>query len=280
MNLQNSTCSPVLVAVAATTFLLAGGCRQEKAASAPAAQSQEMVNPGKPVAVPAAAADPARSGGFSGTVTETMDAGGYTYVQVDTGKELIWAAGPTAQVKVGSKVTIPEGAAMNDFHSKTLNRDFKVIYFVGAIGGGAPAEGGPTAAVKTPTALPPGHPPVTGAASAAGAVEPPVTGIAKAENGQTVAEVYAGKADLAGKPVTVRGKVVKVNSGIMGKNWLHLRDGSGEAGTNDLTVTTAATAKKGDVVVVTGTVAADKDFGAGYKYSVLIEDAKVTAEVP
>jgi hypothetical protein len=95
---------------------------------------------------------------------------------------------------------------------------------------------------------------------------------------RTVAEVYAQKAALKEKPVTVQAKVVKYNAGIMGKNWLHLRDGSGkaEAGDNDLTVTSQDVAKVGDVVVVKGVVRTDKDFGAGYAYPVIIEDAKIS----
>ena len=92
-----------------------------------------------------------------------------------------------------------------------------------------------------------------------------LSGIAKAEGGKTVAEVFAEKDALAGKPVTVRGKVVKVNAGIMGKNWLHVRDGSGAEGTNDLTVTTAAELPAlGATVVVIGPVTLNKDFGMGY----------------
>jgi hypothetical protein len=72
--------------------------------------------------------------------------------------------------------------------------------------------------------------------------------------------------------------VVKYNSGIMGKNWLHVQDGSGEAGTNDLTVTTMATAAVGDTVLVKGMAVTDKDFGYGYKYAFIIEDAQVTVE--
>jgi hypothetical protein len=106
-----------------------------------------------------------------------------------------------------------------------------------------------------------------------------VTGIAKAEGGKTIAEVYAEKDQLAGKTVTVRGKVVKANANIMGKNWLHIDDGSGTEKTNDLTVTTAGTTPAvGDTVVVTGTVALDKDFGMGYRYIVIIEDADVQIE--
>jgi len=129
-------------------------------------------------------------------------------------------------------------------------------------------------AATTPT-MPPGetHP------APAPAEEVDLTGIAKADGGKTVAEVFAEKEQLAGKPVTFRGKVVKTNADIMGKNWLHVRDGSGADGTNDLTVTTAgAIPNVGDTVVVTGPVVLNKDFGMGYVYDVLIEDAQVTVE--
>jgi len=103
-----------------------------------------------------------------------------------------------------------------------------------------------------------------------------LSGIAKADGGKTVAEVFAEKDALAGKPVIVRGKVVKINAGIMGKNWLHVRDGSGAEGTNDLTVTTAGELPElGATVVVTGPVTLNKDFGMGYTYDVIVEDAEV-----
>jgi hypothetical protein len=106
-----------------------------------------------------------------------------------------------------------------------------------------------------------------------------VSGITKAEGGMTVAEVFAGKEQLAGKPVTLRGKVVKSNSGIMGKNWIHVRDGSGAEGTNDLTVTTmTAQPNVGDTVLVTGPLVLNKDFGMGYQYDVIVEDADVKIE--
>jgi hypothetical protein len=118
--------------------------------------------------------------------------------------------------------------------------------------------------------MPAGHP------MAEPGAEVDLSGIAKADGGKTVAEVFAEKDSLAGKPVTVRGKVVKVNAGIMGKNWLHVRDGSGAEGTNDLTVTTAGELPAlGATVVVTGPVTVDKDFGAGYAYDVIVEDAEV-----
>jgi hypothetical protein len=108
-----------------------------------------------------------------------------------------------------------------------------------------------------------------------------LSGIAKAEGGKTVGELFSESTALTGKQVSVRGKVVKVNAQIMGKNWLHLRDGSGSDAdaTNDLTVTTAGELPKvGDTVLVTGQVTTNKDFGMGYQYPVLVEDAEVKVE--
>jgi hypothetical protein len=128
-----------------------------------------------------------------------------------------------------------------------------------------------------------GHPPTHGH-GLSGPKSPPanidVSGVEKPEGGRTIAEIYADKAELSGKEVTLRGKVVKYLPQIMGKNWLHVRDGSGDAdaGTHDLTVTTDAAVQVGDTVLITGKVQPDKDFGFGYRYDVLIEDAQVVVE--
>jgi hypothetical protein len=93
---------------------------------------------------------------------------------------------------------------------------------------------------------------------------------------QTVAALNQNKATLAGKTVSAQGKVVKVNNGIMGRNFLHLQDGTGDAANNDLTITSKQTAKVGDQVTISGVVALNKDFGSGYSYPLLIEDASIT----
>jgi hypothetical protein len=196
--------------------------------------------------------------------------------------------------------------AMPKYHSKTMNRDFDVVYFTGSI----KINGKPTTGATTdPSALPANHPPVGGtsgqmpalpaghpaiggasgdtqqlppghpAIGGAPAAKPvDLTGIKQAEGGKTVSEIVTGKADLAGKDVAVRGKVVKYNRGVMAKNWLHIRDGSGSEGTNDLTITTSTETKVGDTVVAKGKVSINRDFGAGYKYDVILEDAQVTVE--
>jgi len=221
-------------------------------------------------------------GGFAGKVAETMDAGGYTYVLVDTGTNKVWAAATRFQVKPGDLVAVPDSMPMTNFHSQSLNRDFPVIHFAD----GVTVNGVNPAAAK----LPPGHPAVGGEAGGnlpAGHPSVPdmsaspkmnFTGLKPAKDGKTVAQIYAASAKLAEKSVKVRGKVVKYNANILGKNWLHIQDGTGSAGSNDLLVTTTGAVKLGDTVLIQGKVALNRDFGAGYKYGLLIEDAKVLVE--
>ena len=221
---------------------------------------------------------PAQANTLNGKVVETMNAATYTYVLIDTGAKRVWAAAPQFAVKVGDMVSVADAMPMTNYQSKTLNRTFDVVYFSGNVtvnGAAAAVPVLPAGAATAGGELPKGHPAIPNAVAPAG---PNLTGIKRAENGQTVTEIITGKAKFAGKPIAVRGRVVKFNGGILGKNWLHVRDGSGAEGTNDLTVTTAATAKVGDLVLVTGKLASDRDFGSGYKYALIVEDAKVVVE--
>ncbi len=205
----------------------------------------------------------------TGKVVETMNAGAYTYVQVDDGSNKIWAAAPQFAVAVGDKVTVADGMPMQDFHSKTLGRTFDVVYFVPAIqvlGSQAPKD--QVAAAHRMM----GH----GAAAAAAAID--LSNIQKADGGRTVAELFANRAALVGKEVVVRGRVVKFTPAVMGKNWVHVQDGTGSTGSNDLTVSTSADAAVGNLVLVRGKLGADKDLGAGYHYDIIIEDATVAVE--
>ncbi len=208
----------------------------------------------------------------TGSVVETMNAGNYTYVRVDTGKEEIWAAATRFDVAVGDTVVVPLEMPMQDFYSESLDRTFPVVYFTSRI-----LREGET----DPSAMPAGHPPVTGETipahdSSAQAPEP----VEPAEGGVTVGQIWSETAKLADTSITVRGRVVKFNGGILGTNWIHLQDGTGSAidGTHDLTVTTLGTASVGDVITAKGTLVTDKDFGAGYTYAVLLENAELIAD--
>jgi hypothetical protein len=196
-----------------------------------------------------------------------MDAGRYTYVAVDDGTGEKWAAAPTFQVKVGEVVDVQQGMPMKSFHSKSLNRTFPEIVFAESVVNLTRNPEPVTDATST-------NKPVCGKAEVMAErmsmkkVDPP-------EGGMTIADVIQKRASLSGKTVTVRGKVVKYSAKILGKNWLHLQDGSGADGSADLAVTTDSVVKVGDIVTLTGSVTVDKDFGYGYRYEVLIEGATV-----
>ena len=152
-----------------------------------------------------------------------------------------------------------------------------VLSLAVAIAGCGKEQPVPAAAPEAPPAAMPAPPPHPIPAAPSDTVD--LSGIAKAEGGRTIAEVFAEKDQLAGETIVFRGKVVKSNAGIMGKNWLHIRDGSGAEGTNDLTVTTIEVLPNvGDTVLVSGVVELNKDFGMGYQYDIIIEDADVTVE--
>ena len=179
-------------------------------------------------------------------------------------------------MKVGDSAAIADAMPMKNYQSKTLNRTFDVVYFTGNISvNGAPAAPSTTAPIPAPStaALPPGQ------RTMPAKTAPDLTGIKRAENGQTVAEVITGKTKFAGRPIAIRARVVKYNAQILGKNWLHIRDGSGAPGTNDLTVTTAGELPAlGATVIVIGPVTLNKDFGMGYAYDVIVEDAEIKVE--
>jgi hypothetical protein len=232
----------------------------EKSSTAPAA---------KQPSVKAEKEDP--NAGPSGKVVETMDAGGYTYVRLEKNEKKAWVAVPQMKVVVGSKMTFQPGQEMQNFPSKSLNRTFDSIIFSGgpAVSGTAPA-GHPAASAP---------PQGTTGSKAQTAAQDMAVKVEKATgpSAYTVAEVYAKRPELDKKTVTVKGKVVKVSTGIMGKNWIHIQDGSGDQqqGTHNLVVTTLDMSAVGDIITITGTFAKDKDFGAGYLYKAIVEDAKV-----
>lgn len=192
---------------------------------------------------------------FTGEVLEVQQVESYTYLRLKTRDGETWAAVSRAPVSKGATVTIEKAMVVNDFESKALKKTFQTIVF-GNLAGANP-HGGLTNAVNT--------------------VEGTDAKVAKASgpNAKTVAEIITQAAGLKDKTVLVRGKVVKYNAGIMGKNWIHLRDGSGSAAanTNDVLITSMNEVKVGDVVTAKGIVRTDKDFGSGYVYKVIVEEA-------
>jgi hypothetical protein len=180
----------------------------------------------------------------------------------------VWIAAREFSTSLGERLTVSLEMPMENFESKTLHRTFPVVYFVSQVTRDGQPVGGSGAGAGMP-ALMTSHAP----SAVPGSVEP----VTPAPGGMAIADVWAKRSELAGRSVTVRGKVVKLNENILGRNWIHLQDGSGSATdrTNDLTITTGDTVKLGDVITITGVLAVDKDFGAGYAYSAIVENANV-----
>jgi len=226
-------------------FLVAtiGGC-QPKAPEAPATPQAQQEAP--------------QLATLTGPVLEQLQASPYIYLRLKTPTGEAWVAVPETKVETGATVTILNPMLMAGFESKTLKRTFDTIYFGTLSGGTTPAGSG-----------------AMGAAAPAVVVDKVEK--ARGADARTVAEAWAQREQLNGKTVTIRAVVVKYNEGVMGRNWIHLQDGSGDAtkGTNDITVTSMDGVAMGATVTITGTVHINKDFGAGYSYAVIVEDAKV-----
>jgi len=224
-------------------------CRQ---ASRPAEEGATVPPPGlarEPPAAPQRAPSRREAGGptLRGVVVETASAGGYTYVLLDSKGERAWAAGPETPVAVGDEVEVSTVLPVPDHESRALGRTFGLVYFTSSLnvlGHAAPAA-------------PAAH-----------------------SGGTTVAAVRRDAARLEGRAVQLRGEVTKATPRVLGRTWLHLRDGSASGDTGEIVVTTQDAAAVGDVVAVRGTVVRDRDFGSGYRYDVLVEDATVVVEQP
>jgi hypothetical protein len=259
----------VITVVATLAFALT-----QKEPTTPVSDAAAPAANGMVLAAPAPAAAEVPSDSLEGEVLEVIDVPSYTYLRIgDSGGAGTWAAVSTAKVEKGSRVRVVSATKLQGFRSETLDRSFDLIYF-GALetsGGSAPTTVQAGSAVGTAGDDPHGksQPTIT---VPAGKVDK-----ATGPNALRIAELFAQKDKLSGKTVRVRGIVVKSTSGILGKTFLHLRDGSGDekSANHDLSVTTVASVSVGDTVTVSGPVTLGKDIGAGYRYDVIVEEAQI-----
>ncbi|HKI78952.1 MAG TPA: GW dipeptide domain-containing protein [Ignavibacteriaceae bacterium] len=193
-------------------------------------------------------------------VLETLDTSNYTYIKVSENNADYWIAVTKMDVKKGETLYFAKSMEMLNFHSAELDRTFDKVLFVDG-------------AAKSP------------GQAKSDFVHPEVPEVQKADvsvapypGGKTVKDIFEKRVDLNGKVVTIKGKVEKINVGIMNRNWIHIQDGTKFNDEYDLLITTTETANVGDVITIQGKVAINQDFGAGYSYSVLIENAKILKE--
>lgn len=187
---------------------------------------------------------------------EALNTDKYTYIRVKENAEEFWIAITKREIKIGNTYYFRGGLLKKNFQSQEFNRVFESVYLVGDF-----REEGAAASTGAVEAVP-----------AADATLPPKN-LTPAPGAIKIADLVANIAKYDGKTVKITGKCIKINPMIMGRNWLHLQDGSGK--NLELTVTTTDMVQLGAVVTLEGIVGVNRDFGAGYKYDYIVESAKV-----
>lgn len=197
----------------------------------------------------------------NGVVQEVIQTSGYTYVQVKSGSQTDWLAVNKMPVAKGETLYYDNGIGMSNFHSRALNRTFTKLMLV------QDASTSPESTISSSEAM--GMSPI----------RPKITKEkidVKPQNGSiTIAGLYTNKNKYDGKVIKVRGEVTRYNPDIMDRNWVHIQDGTKSGSNFDLAITTPDRVRVGDVVTFEGKITLNKDFGAGYFYSVIMQNAKV-----
>ncbi|MEJ2542476.1 MAG: GW dipeptide domain-containing protein [Calditrichaceae bacterium] len=195
-------------------------------------------------------------------VVEVIQATAYTYLKVEENDKEYWMAiNKSETINEDDVIYYNIALEMKNFKSEDLDRTFDRILFVEKIS-------------DKPIMSP--HPMPNQSAMKRRSVDrDPSISIEPVSGGISIAELYTNPNSYSGKVIKVKGKVTKVNSAIMDRNWVHIQDGTEENGNYDLTVTTQEQVNVGDVVAFEGMISLNKDFGFGYAYDILMEEAKV-----
>ncbi|KAF0196137.1 MAG: nucleic acid binding OB-fold tRNA/helicase-type [Bacteroidetes bacterium] len=191
------------------------------------------------------------------SVIEVIQTSNYTYLQVFENDQKFWMAVTRMEAKNGDVLYYTNAMEMKDFKSKELNRVFPSILFV-----------------NDPSLTPPTMKKMGKSTGKITAERLKDFKVEPVNGGITIAELYGNKSKYNDKPVKIRGVVVKFSKNIMGKNWVHIQDGTESGNSYDLTITTMDFLDEGSVVTFEGIIRLDKDFGSGYAYDVIMEEAK------
>ncbi len=193
---------------------------------------------------------------YEGVVVDVMQGGGYTYLQIDDTKKRYWIAVEGVNLEKGTEVRFQEEMKAKNFESKALNRTFDELVFASNLQYRTKVqEKGNLALINEYVEVSP----------------------YQREGTMSIKEAWEKRTQLNGKSVTIRAKVVKASSAILGRNWIHLQDGTGEnREVGRIVFTSQESPKVGDIVTATGIVAVDKNFGSGYIYTIIVENATFT----
>jgi len=205
-------------------------------------------------------------GTHEATISEVIQTTKYTYFLVEENENEVWIAVNKREASKGDVIYYSNPLEMKNFVSKELGRTFPVVYFVQDISdkpfpneNASPQVG---MAQKKPEIL-----------------KRDDIRIKPLKDGITISELYEKKEKYAGKSVKIRGLVTRYNKMVMGKNWIHIQDGTEYSNQFDLAITTMDSVSVGNTITATGIINLNKDFGSGYFYSIIMEEAKIIAIV-
>jgi len=218
------------------------------------------------IAIAAGCSSPGADGSVSVKVQDVEQVEKYTYLLVKGKGPAYWIAVSSTEIAVGEKITYQGGMLMENFYSKELDKTFEKVIFLDGVNGSAPAtiEGMPA------------MPAMPGSSTGADVKTDRLEIKMKAEEGiVTIGELYANPGAYEGKTIRVKGEVAKYNPGIMERNWVHIQDGTEFDGKYDLTVTSLESFQLGQVLIIEGILAMNRDFGYGYSYEILLENASI-----
>ncbi|HOI33304.1 MAG TPA: hypothetical protein PLC47_11085, partial [Bacteroidales bacterium] len=172
-----------------------------------------------------------------------------------------WIAVNTMDARTGDELHFTQAMEMKDFYSRDLDRTFDLVLFVDDISTlPIPAK---TADLSAQVQQHDGRP----------KTDKKTIEIKHADDVVRLSELFSNPEKYDQQVIKVTGEVTKFNSGIMGKNWAHIQDGTSHDKFFDLTVTTQDVIPVGDVVIFEGKIVLNKDLGSGYFYEFLMEDA-------
>lgn len=198
-------------------------------------------------------------------VLEVLHVSSYTYLFVKENDTKKWLAVPSVNAEVGEIYFYIGGMEMSDFNSTELNRTFESVLFLGSIGKNpidkerSSFKHSSNNELQKVTKKPD--------------IEKLTLAIKPVNGGISITKLFKNKRSYEGKIVRVKGQVVKFNPQVMGKNWIHLQDGTEYNGKFDLTLTSSVEVSVGDVITIEGMVSLDKDFGYGYFYGLIVENS-------
>jgi hypothetical protein len=197
-------------------------------------------------------------------VTEVLPTSKYVYLNVTEGDETYWIAARSMDVKVGEAYYYKGGLLKTNFESKEYNRVFDKVILVSSLvaaanhGNEEAKMGSLTDNSKTPLN------------TSKQDIEMHTEKVVHRQGSMKISELVKNPKKYEGQTIQIDGVCTKINAGIMDRNWIHIKDGSKDD--FDLVITSDAFIPEGALFTIKAVVVLNKDFGAGYKYDLILEN--------